>query len=111
MAKAKVAKKAKKRVLILGIAAEGTCKGNILNEVIDGKWHDIEDLKECRQKPRDSVGWFLTVLKRTGGHADRPFAVERDDHKIRLVYRTKSTPKAPKKSAKTEPSAPVERPA
>jgi len=82
----KSAKKAVKRVRVLGVAVEGTTKGNVLSELLDGKPRTLESLKECRVIDRDSIGWRLTLLNKAGKHAERPFKLEIGDDKVRLVY-------------------------
>ena len=84
-AKTAVAKKAP-RERVLGIAVKSTTKGRILSELLDGKWHAIESLAECRVKPDDSVGWRLNLLKDAGKRAERPFKLENDGDKVRLVF-------------------------
>jgi hypothetical protein len=92
--KKKVTKKAAKKSpkeRVLGIALVGTTKGNILKELLDGKTHKIEDLKECRVNADDSVGWRLSMLKTQGKHADKPFKLELDDTEVKLVPLKAST--------------------
>src|ERR1035437_9986007 len=71
---------------VLGIAVKSTTKGRILHELLDGKWHAIDALAECRVKPDDSVGWRLNLLKAAGKRADRPFTIENDGEKARLIF-------------------------
>jgi len=80
-----VAKKAP-RARVLGIAVASTTKGRILTELMDGKFHTIESLAECRVEPTDSVGWRLSLLKEAGKRANRPFKLENDGEKVRLVF-------------------------
>jgi hypothetical protein len=84
-AKKSAVKKAPKE-RVLGIATVGSTKGNILSELLDGKVHTLESLKECRVDPGDSVGWRLSMLKDSGKRAERPFKLELDDDKVKLVF-------------------------
>jgi hypothetical protein len=88
--KQKAAKKAEKRTRILGVAVSGTTKGNVLSKLLDGKWHSLEDLKECRIIDRDSIGWRLTLLQKSGKWAERPFKLDIEDDRVRLVFTGKS---------------------
>jgi hypothetical protein len=89
-AKAKKTATAKKtttpREKILGIARKGTCTGNVLSELMDGKLHSIESLQECRVIDRDSIGWRITLLQEKGKHAERPFKIEKKDDDVKLIF-------------------------
>ena len=82
----KTAIRGPKKERILGIANVGSTKGNVLLKLLDGEWHDKESLKECRVLPEDSITWRLTLLKRDSNKAERPFKIEEDSDKVRLVF-------------------------
>ena len=109
--KAKATKEHTPQTRVLGIASPKSMAGQMLSDLIDGKWHNTVDFKEYRKREKDSVGYFLTVLKRKSAHAERPFTLEleNDGEKVRLIFRAakskngasaKST--APKAKAKVK---------
>src|ERR1035437_5593762 len=109
--KAKATKEHTPQTRVLGIASPKSMPGQMLSDLIDGKWHNVVDFKEYRKREKDSVGYFLTVLKRKSAHAERPFTLEleNDGEKVRLIFRAakskngasaKST--APKAKAKVK---------
>ena len=103
-AKTAVAKKAP-RERVLGIAVKSTTKGRILSELLDGKWHAIESLAECRVKPDDSVGWRLNLLKDAGKRAERPFKLEIEEDKVRLVFLAAKSKNGASAKSTTAPKA------
>src|ERR1035437_2314762 len=86
--KTKATKEHTPQTRVLGIASPKSMPGQMLSDLIDGKWHNTADFKEYRKREKDSVGYFLTVLKRKSAHAERPFKLEleNDGDKVRLVF-------------------------
>ena len=72
--------------MVLGIARPGTMPEKMLSVMLDEKWHVKDSFKKYKNRAKDSVGYFLTVLGRTGMKAERPFKLEMDGDKVRLVF-------------------------
>ena len=106
--KAKGTKK-KSAPRLLGIVKAGTTMGNILSELVDGKVHSLEALKECRVRPKDGVAWWLGLLKVSGKSAERPFKLEFRDvagkRAVQLVFLSGAKPVAKSASHKKTAAA------
>jgi hypothetical protein len=91
---------------ILGVAKSGTTKGNVLEEISDGKFHSLESLKECRVIPEDSIGWRITLLQKDGKKADKPFKIEEleknGEDGVKLVFLNGTAKSSAKKRSRDE---------
>ncbi len=76
--------------MVLGIARPGTMPEKMLSVMLDEKWHVKDSFKKYKNRAKDSVGYFLTVLGRTGSKAERPFKIETNGDKVRLVFLSKN---------------------
>src|ERR1035437_2218785 len=76
--------------MVLGIAKLGTMPGEMLSAMLDEKWRTKDSFKKYKNRAKDSVGYFLTVLKRISVKAERPFKIEMNGDKVRLVFLSKN---------------------
>jgi hypothetical protein len=71
---------------LLGIAKIGTTLANVLQCMLDGKWHTKDSMLSCKVIPKDSIGWRWTLLQRAGASATQPFEIEVSGDKARLSF-------------------------